>query len=41
VLDFWTSNAPQSFPNYASGSQGPHVGDQLIENDGRKWRPIN
>jgi glucose-6-phosphate 1-dehydrogenase len=41
VLDFWTSNAPQSFPNYAAGSQGPHVGDQLIENDGRSWRPIN
>lgn len=41
VLDFWTSNAPQSFPNYAAGSQGPHVADQLIENDGRAWRTIN
>ncbi len=41
VLDFWTSNAPESFPNYAAGSQGPQVADDLIEKDHRQWRPIN
>jgi len=28
------------FPNYASGLPGPREANQLIEKDGRKWRPI-
>jgi glucose-6-phosphate 1-dehydrogenase len=41
VLDFWTSNTPANFPNYAAGSQGPPIGDELLVGDGCAWRPIN
>jgi glucose-6-phosphate 1-dehydrogenase len=40
VLDKWSSEKPESFPNYAAGSQGPAAADQLLEKDGRQWRPI-
>ncbi|MCX6989224.1 MAG: glucose-6-phosphate dehydrogenase [Chlamydiae bacterium] len=38
VLDSWGSHLPTDFPNYASGSWGPKEADDLIMNDGRKWR---
>ncbi|HEY7211693.1 MAG TPA: glucose-6-phosphate dehydrogenase [Bryobacteraceae bacterium] len=41
VLDVWSSEAPNNFPNYAAGSQGPAAGDDLLKRDGRAWRPIN
>jgi glucose-6-phosphate 1-dehydrogenase len=41
VLDFWTSNTPANFPNYAAGSQGPPIGDDLLAGDGCAWRLIN
>jgi glucose-6-phosphate 1-dehydrogenase len=41
VVDFWQSNAPEDFPNYAAGSQGPRSGDELLAKDGRSWRPIH
>jgi glucose-6-phosphate 1-dehydrogenase len=41
VLDVWTAEAPRNFPNYAAGSQGPVAADELLEKDGRAWRPIN
>lgn len=28
------------FPNYVSGSSGPPEADALIEQDGRRWRPL-
>lgn len=41
ILDFWGSEPPKSFPNYATGSQGPAAADELLKKDGRSWRPIN
>jgi glucose-6-phosphate 1-dehydrogenase len=38
VLDFWANNPPKDFPNYPCGSWGPTAADNLIMNDGRKWR---
>lgn len=41
ILDFWNSEPPKRFPNYAAGSQGPAEADDLLKKDGREWRPIN
>ncbi|MBV9277110.1 MAG: glucose-6-phosphate dehydrogenase [Candidatus Eremiobacteraeota bacterium] len=40
ILDVWQSTKDTSFPNYAAGSQGPAVSDQLLEADGHAWRRI-
>jgi glucose-6-phosphate 1-dehydrogenase len=40
VLDAWAAKPPQHFPNYAAGSDGPHSSDQLLQRDGRAWRPV-
>jgi glucose-6-phosphate 1-dehydrogenase len=40
VLDVWKALPPRSFPNYAAGSWGPKEADELLEEDGREWRPI-
>jgi len=40
ILDVWSAIPPRSFPNYASGSQGPAEADQLLARDGRTWRPL-
>lgn len=37
ILDQW-KNPPVGFPNYAAGTWGPENADQLIEQDGRRWR---
>ena len=40
VLEAWTAETP-SFPNYASGSDGPRAADELIaRGGGRAWRPL-
>ena len=41
VLDVWSVEPPNDFPNYEAGSQGPKEADELLERDGRAWRPIN
>jgi glucose-6-phosphate 1-dehydrogenase len=41
VLDYWASNKAHDFPNYRSGSDGPTTADELLERDGRHWRPID
>ncbi len=41
ILDFWNSEPPKNFPNYTAGSQGPIEADELLNKDGRAWRPIN
>jgi glucose-6-phosphate 1-dehydrogenase len=41
VLDVWKALPPRSFPNYAAGSWGPREADELLEEDGREWRPID
>jgi glucose-6-phosphate 1-dehydrogenase len=40
VLDAWAAKPPAYLPNYASGSDGPNAADQLLQRDGREWRPI-
>jgi glucose-6-phosphate 1-dehydrogenase len=40
VLDAWAADPPRQFPNYASGSDGPHAADTLLRRDGRAWRPL-
>jgi glucose-6-phosphate 1-dehydrogenase len=41
ILDVWKALPPRTFPNYASGDWGPREGDELLERDGREWRPID
>jgi glucose-6-phosphate 1-dehydrogenase len=41
VLDYWASNKAHDFPNYRAGSDGPTTADELLERDGRHWRPID
>ena len=38
ILDVWTAIPARSFPNYDSGTWGPKESDELLENDGRRWR---
>lgn len=37
VLDYWKNTAATDFPNYARGSWGPEVANELIRRDGRNW----
>jgi glucose-6-phosphate 1-dehydrogenase len=39
VLEAWSKETPNGFPNYASGSDGPAEADALL--GGRAWRPVN
>ncbi len=40
LLENWREHGPLDFPNYAAGSAGPEAADELLERDGRSWRPI-
>jgi glucose-6-phosphate 1-dehydrogenase len=40
ILDHWASEAPPSFPNYASGTWGPECAEKLMEGSQRNWRLI-
>jgi glucose-6-phosphate 1-dehydrogenase len=37
IVAAWARDRP-AFPNYAAGTWGPTVADELIERDGREWR---
>ena len=37
IVAGWSRDRP-SFPNYAAGTWGPHVADELLRRDGRTWR---
>ncbi len=39
ILDVWQALPVRDFPNYAAGSSGPKEADQLLEREGRRWRP--
>jgi glucose-6-phosphate 1-dehydrogenase len=39
ILDVWRGLRPRNFPNYAAGTWGPADAFELIERDGRHWRP--
>jgi glucose-6-phosphate 1-dehydrogenase len=38
IIDVWKALVPRSFPNYAANTWGPHAAEELIHQDGRKWR---
>jgi glucose-6-phosphate 1-dehydrogenase len=38
ILDVWSALAPRYFPNYPAHSWGPKAADDLIQQDGRRWR---
>ena len=40
ILDRWSENSPNDFPNYVAGSQGPQSADALLYADEREWRRI-
>ena len=40
ILNAWSATSPRDFPNYASGTWGPHDSDALLELDGRKWKNV-
>ncbi len=40
ILDVWKALPPRSFPNYAAGSMGPPEAEELMQRDGREWRPL-
>ncbi|MDR3533391.1 MAG: glucose-6-phosphate dehydrogenase [Rhodopila sp.] len=40
VLENWSKEKPEDFPNYASGSDGPAAADALLAREGRAWRSI-
>jgi glucose-6-phosphate 1-dehydrogenase len=40
VLEYWAKEAPDDFPNYASGTWGPKAADDLLAQDGNQWRLI-
>ncbi|PYT00999.1 MAG: glucose-6-phosphate dehydrogenase [Acidobacteria bacterium] len=38
ILDVWSAIPARNFPNYESGSWGPHEADELLEREGRSWK---
>jgi glucose-6-phosphate 1-dehydrogenase len=38
ILDVWKAIPARDFANYESGTWGPVEADELLENDGRKWK---
>jgi glucose-6-phosphate 1-dehydrogenase len=40
VLDYWADIKARDFPNYRAGSDGPGAADELLQRDGREWRPV-
>jgi glucose-6-phosphate 1-dehydrogenase len=38
ILDVWQAIPARDFPNYESGTWGPEEADELLANDGRKWK---
>ena len=41
VLEAWSSQKPQRFPNYEAGSAGPESAVELLAKEGRAWRPLS
>lgn len=40
ILDAWTEQPSPDFPNYAAGSEGPHLADELLARKDHQWRTI-
>ena len=41
IMDAWANTAPQDFPNYAAGSDGPAAADELLARAGHAWRSLD
>jgi glucose-6-phosphate 1-dehydrogenase len=39
LLDIWKTGQPR-LAMYEAGSSGPKEADELLAQDGRKWRPL-
>jgi len=40
IIDAWEKQDLENLPVYEAGTQGPHGADDLMKNDGRRWRKI-
>jgi glucose-6-phosphate 1-dehydrogenase len=40
VLERWEKEPARHFPNYQTGSDGPHAAEALLRHDHRTWRPV-
>jgi glucose-6-phosphate 1-dehydrogenase len=40
ILDAWANTAPEGFPNYRAGSDGPAAAKELLSRGGNSWRPL-
>ena len=40
LLEAWSYPSEEQFPNYASGSTGPKVADELLARSGRRWHSL-
>lgn len=38
LLKYWEANPPADFPNYPSGSTGPHAAEVLLQKEDRFWK---
>jgi glucose-6-phosphate 1-dehydrogenase len=41
VLDAWAREPSRGLSFYPAGSEGPREADELIQRDGRRWRPLS
>ncbi len=41
LLDAWAKDQSLDLPGYPAGSAGPREADDLLQRDGRRWRPID
>jgi glucose-6-phosphate 1-dehydrogenase len=40
IVERWSSEPKENFPNYAAGSAGPAAAGHLIQRTGRRWRKL-
>jgi glucose-6-phosphate 1-dehydrogenase len=40
ILETWSALSPPKFPNYAIGSDGPQVADELLARNGHAWNAL-
>jgi glucose-6-phosphate 1-dehydrogenase len=39
IIERWSNETPDDFPNYDSGTPGPAIAGELIAQDGFHWFP--
>jgi glucose-6-phosphate 1-dehydrogenase len=40
ILEAWANQQPPEFPNYAAGSEGTAVSDEMLARNGHRWCPL-